>query len=575
MEAVFCRLRDGDVFVGLDQIRDGISGMQGLVLIAGAEPTDHPQWDTIQELICSRDKKTFVITSHPSKVSRSTNVTVGVLVDTVLTEEAAHISPADVLIIPLVASSVYRLNSMVRKARNQGIERIILFYPGAQSQVVPVAEHEYIPVDAAAAQTRLVMALFPGVILADNIPLCLLGDLEQHDAGLLVAQARSQRPRCHVCAKKDVCKGAIASIRDEELRPVNLLKDVAEHVAGQLTNHCAVELCAEDVLDIFDCCDGKDVWSIAQDVGMAILLVARVLRMFMEHRIVHEDAGRFYAMHHWTPQAVRIDVSDMRCVEDRSFAQLRVCEEDLKVRAAYIAKAARGQRKVLVLGDDDFLSLLLAAQGVFDDIVVLDIDPRVVSRINEVAATHRLPVRARVHDLRDPLPQDLIGMVDVCCFDPPYTGAGFRLFLSRSVEAIGQRPGKHVFCAFTPRNPAWIIEGEAIESAFAMGLVLKEKGVTSRNDVPKALREKYPDLSSLEAAAKDYITVGQNDQWLLAALGRKELVLHLLSTEFAHPLVTGKVEDAIYNADEPLRFTADRDFIREIRYVRRRRLGGL
>jgi predicted methyltransferase len=139
------------------------------------------------------------------------------------------------------------------------------------------------------------------------------------------------------------------------------------------------------------------------------------------------------------------------------------CTVDTKLRRVlrmHSAGALAGQR-VLLLGDDDLISLAIAAfaaqPGVAAQparLVVLDCDPDLLSYLAAQTAGSQLPVELVEHDLRQPLPAGLTGGFDVACTDPPYTTAGAELFLSRAVSALAAGAGRHVFFSFGGRRPA-------------------------------------------------------------------------------------------------------------------------
>ncbi|QUL98045.1 MAG: bis-aminopropyl spermidine synthase family protein [Candidatus Fermentithermobacillus carboniphilus] len=99
--------------------------------------------------------------------------------------------------------------------------------------------------------------------------------------------------------------------------------------------------------------------------------------------------------------------------------------------------------RVFVLGDDDLTSLALALTGKPREIVVAEIDPRLVEFINSSGqkmkslAGHAVsPVLAVPYDVRRPLPPDLTRKFSVCVTDPLETRSGFPLFLRRAAEAL-------------------------------------------------------------------------------------------------------------------------------------------
>lgn len=101
-----------------------------------------------------------------------------------------------------------------------------------------------------------------------------------------------------------------------------------------------------------------------------------------------------------------------------------------------------GHEKVfLFLGDDDFHSIVLAKLAPHLRIEVLEIDPRVVKRINDLASEHSLCVTARIHDVRRRLPDQLVGAADGFYADPPYSAVGLQLFASRGINSLTKTRG--------------------------------------------------------------------------------------------------------------------------------------
>lgn len=96
-------------------------------------------------------------------------------------------------------------------------------------------------------------------------------------------------------------------------------------------------------------------------------------------------------------------------------------------------------KKLLFLGDDDFTSIAVALMGKSDEIVVLDIDERILEKIKFLSDKHSLNIKTVKHDLRKTLPKELLNKFDVVFTDPPYTGEGVRLFVSRSISVLNSK----------------------------------------------------------------------------------------------------------------------------------------
>jgi predicted methyltransferase len=166
-------------------------------------------------------------------------------------------------------------------------------------------------------------------------------------------------------------------------------------------------------------------------------------------------------------------------------------------------------RRVLFLGDDDFLSLAVGmmqeslgfAQG--GALHVLDVDPRILETIETVAREESLPVIASSGDARSPLPTDLRGSFDTVVTDPPYTVAGLDSFLSRASEALdGTSRAGRVALSFGRKSD--------MEQAAAQGVLTGHRLV---------IRGYYPGFNSYEGAA---ILAGISDLYLLSRAGKAE-----------------------------------------------------
>lgn len=117
----------------------------------------------------------------------------------------------------------------------------------------------------------------------------------------------------------------------------------------------------------------------------------------------------------------------------RPFNQLPCSVGTLARRTALARELCEPNARVLVLGDDDRLSIALARAG-FRDLTVVDIDPGVLADVDSIAKLERLPVRTRVHDLTQPPPRDLAGEYDLVCLDPMCTIEGLRFFLGSAMK---------------------------------------------------------------------------------------------------------------------------------------------
>lgn len=101
--------------------------------------------------------------------------------------------------------------------------------------------------------------------------------------------------------------------------------------------------------------------------------------------------------------------------------------------------------KILLVGDDDQLSLLLAREG-YRNVTVIDIDAALIDRLREHG---RGRLRAAVHDLNEPAPENLRDDYDLIVMDPPYSVSGIDLFLEGALTFMSssRRPRVHLYVA--------------------------------------------------------------------------------------------------------------------------------
>ena len=99
---------------------------------------------------------------------------------------------------------------------------------------------------------------------------------------------------------------------------------------------------------------------------------------------------------------------------------------------------------ILLLGDDDLVSVQLALNG-FTDITAIDIDASVLIEIEKVAREKGLKIRLVEQDLSRPLPDSLVRDYQLVLFDSEYSLEGVNLFLKAALNLTNRRPGTLFF----------------------------------------------------------------------------------------------------------------------------------
>ncbi|MFW9991443.1 MAG: bis-aminopropyl spermidine synthase family protein [Candidatus Odinarchaeota archaeon] len=91
-------------------------------------------------------------------------------------------------------------------------------------------------------------------------------------------------------------------------------------------------------------------------------------------------------------------------------------------------------KEVLMIGDDDLVSISLAKYGI--KVNVVEIDPYTCALIEGIASIEQLPVKILQHDLRLPFPPEYSREYDLFVADPDFTIEAFALFLTRGLSLL-------------------------------------------------------------------------------------------------------------------------------------------
>ena len=104
--------------------------------------------------------------------------------------------------------------------------------------------------------------------------------------------------------------------------------------------------------------------------------------------------------------------------------------------------ATRGDvagKNILIIGDDDLISLGLAITGLPKRIVVIEADKRLVEFIKRRSKEYGFDIEVSQYDVRKPFPEDRHEAFDTFNTDPTETVPAIRAFVGRGVRAI--KPG--------------------------------------------------------------------------------------------------------------------------------------
>lgn len=190
-------------------------------------------------------------------------------------------------------------------------------------------------------------------------------------------------------------------------------------------------------------------------------------------------------------------------------------------------------KNVLFIGDDDFTSAVLSIfyKSFFPkepkllprSVSIVDIDERILNSISNIYDKNKLSVNCTRYDLKDPIPDDLLGKFDTIITDPPYSINGVKLFLSRAISMMPiidkYNTGKDIFLSFAHRSPQRTLKLQSL---------LTEMG-----------------LSIMEIIPRFNIYEGSE------VLGNQTQMFHLKTTLETKPLILPDVEykEAIYTGE--------------------------
>jgi len=120
-----------------------------------------------------------------------------------------------------------------------------------------------------------------------------------------------------------------------------------------------------------------------------------------------------------------------------NFFQGYMLEKDVVARAALMHHYGDlAGKNIILIGDDDLLSIALALTRLPSRITVLDIDKRLGGFIESVNREHGFAIEYVQYNVADPLPRELRGKFDVFSSEPLETMSGLRAFLTRGVACL-------------------------------------------------------------------------------------------------------------------------------------------
>ncbi len=208
--------------------------------------------------------------------------------------------------------------------------------------------------------------------------------------------------------------------------------------------------------------DGDDLAGVVQRSGLPRRTVERLLRIGAGTDAL-SNARETVAAHGSGPDPTPDAVARMQGIIDAAPAAKRRLDhvsataDTVVRRASWLAdRYLLAGRRLVLMGDHDLTSLAVAPVLPDTEIVVVDVDERLLDYLDSVARTDRLHITCTYADLTVSLPASVTGSASVVFTDPPYTPAGVATFVARSIEALDLRHPARIVMAygFGPDHPA-------------------------------------------------------------------------------------------------------------------------
>lgn len=132
----------------------------------------------------------------------------------------------------------------------------------------------------------------------------------------------------------------------------------------------------------------------------------------------------------------------------RRFNQLPCSLESRMRRADLLDDAGARLRRILLLGDDDLLSVELARRG-FPQVAVADCDVRLLTRITRETEGIAKPPRMIRADFRQGLPED--ERAEICVLDPPNSIAAALTFFRLAIWSVRHCRDASIYMMINPK----------------------------------------------------------------------------------------------------------------------------
>ena len=203
-----------------------------------------------------------------------------------------------------------------------------------------------------------------------------------------------------------------------------------------------------------------------------------------------------------------------------NFFQGYMLERDVIARLALMHYYGDLEGKdIILIGDDDLLSIALALTGLPSSIVVLDIDKRFNDFLKIVNKDYGFDIKFFEYDVSKPIPKELRGKFDIFSSEPLETFSGLRAFIIRGLSCLKENGvGYFGLTNYEASSEKWLkIQKLLVKMNCVITDIIQGFSVYPTN---------YGEVNYEEFANKLSFEVGKNPgiNWYKSALIRFELL---------------------------------------------------
>ena len=197
-------------------------------------------------------------------------------------------------------------------------------------------------------------------------------------------------------------------------------------------------------------------------------------------------------------------------------------------------------KRIAILGDDDLLSIAICLACKPEQVTVFEIDERLVEFILDIATRRGFPIDSRCFDLREPLPQKLMGKYETFASDPSETLAGLKMFIGRGLFLLKPGEGGAAYFGLTS------IEASNAKWAKLERWLLNRYELAITHILPQnAYYHNWPDLIPQTTCFRlDCLKQEPASLWFNSSLIRLETL------EAFKPRSMGRITSPIFNDEE-------------------------